>query len=169
MFDINLREKGISIVKLLLIYQFLIMTRAAAPIISPDVKKILDESLMAKHLMGIIFMVVTLQSFTEIRDPIKTIFISLVTYLMFVLTNQLNLNMFIIIMLGLLTYLFYENSLINTEKLVNTNTVNDETKKKIIEERENTKIWSVIGIISILIFGILILVNKKKNFINNNI
>jgi uncharacterized integral membrane protein len=72
-------------------------------------------------------------------------------------------------MLGLLAYLFYENSLLNTEKLVNTNAVNDETKKKIIEERENTKIWSVIGIISILIFGILILVNKKNNFINNNI
>jgi hypothetical protein len=161
MSNINYREKSVSIVKILLIYQFLIMTRSAAPLISPDVKKILDENIMAKHLMGIIFMVVTIQSFTRIRDPFKTVYLGIGTYLLFVLTTKLDLNMFIIVTLGLLGYLFYENSLENTERLINE-VNNDELKKQILIEKENTKKWSVIGIISVLIVGFLLYVNRNR-------
>ncbi len=156
--------KDLSFVKLFVLYNLFVMSKFNSPLLSKQLKNMLDESRIAQHIVSFIFIFVLIQAFTETNDVYNIFNKSVLIYVGFVLSQKLDLQWYVMFMAMLLLYTLYENFLEEKEKNLKTDNVLDiDTREQLLKESENKKKIITSAMFGLMLIGVIIYADRKQD------
>jgi heme/copper-type cytochrome/quinol oxidase subunit 4 len=164
LFSINsLTDTNISLSRALLIFYIIIASQFTGGLMGKQMKKYLEESRIAQHLIGFILMLVLIMMAGGVNDVGRAILYSIIGYVWFIFTTKLDIQWNLIIISMLFVGFVYETNMINKEVEVSKDSILTlEEREKIKDTHSNFKSYMVAGILLVTLTGTFLYAQKKQ-------
>src|SRR3990172_6176459 len=153
-FNLNYMEKSsLSLSKAVLLFYLLIANNYTNKLLSGQITEFIEKNRYAQHVIGFITMLVIINIFAGVTDPVIATLYSAVAYLLFIITTKLDLSWNLLI-IGLMILAFlYESTMMDKEVRSETDQALQEEDKEKIRQRHN-KVKSMV-VVAILIIAVI--------------
>lgn len=162
----KLYEKSgdLSVVKILLSFFIISSSSALFPLLSKQMKDMLQNNRIAQHLLGILVMMSLVILYSNGDFCIQRIIMyTSICYLTFILATKMDLQFSLMLMLSFLLVLLYQNTIKNEEtKIINDNILTPNEKNTAIKNKKKYYLHFTGFTLLIVIFGTILYSNKKE-------
>lgn len=153
--------KQISLIKLLVLFNVIIMSGYTDSIVSKQLRTFVTENRLAQHIIAIITMAILIT--TSVTDDIQTVIVyTIIGYVLFLLTTKLDLHWNIAILIILFFgYMFEMNRTSRQERINNDKNLSPEKKQKLINKYGKINMIFLISVIGLTVAGTIFYTHKK--------
>ncbi len=164
MFNELLEDKyEMSLGKIMLLFYLFSSSSYLKPLLSKQWKTQLENNRMAQHILGIttILALTMLVSNGQYSTP-RIIAYTIVGYLWFLLSTKLDLQWNIMVMILLVSYILYQNTITQKEKHIQSDKNLSDEEKDILYKKDKKNYMNMFIIIILITMGGTLLYSTKK-------
>jgi hypothetical protein len=165
MFDKLFEKSGdLSIVKILLSFFIISSSSVLFPLLSKQMKDMLQNNRIAQHILGILVMMSLVILYSNGEFCVQRIVMyTSICYLAFILSTKMDLQFSLMLVLSFLLVLLYQNTIKNEENnILNNNILTFDEKQIAIKNKKKYYLHFTGCTLLIVIFGTILYSNKKE-------
>lgn len=152
------------LLKVLVVFYILIGSSLIQPLLSKQWRKLVDDSRMMQHIIGITTLIALTTLLSEGKlDNMTIIIYSVIGYLWFIFSTKLDVHWNVIIMILLVIAFMYYNSLQQANTILYSDkNLTDDEKQSIAQKNSRNSLFVMLGLFVVTIVGVTMYSNKKE-------